>query len=95
MDRPRFLAYTEEDHAQARSIPYVADLIDWVAYEQQEAQRAVMYLLRADAIPQAKQALAKHDAMGEFVARFWMKDPAPPEQEEQFVDPALPESARE
>lgn len=91
MDRPKFLDYTQTDHEQARAIPYVRDLVEWVAYEQINSMQDVLVHLRADRVNDAKQSLAKADAASEMIRVFWAPAPVTDAPEEKFRDPALPE----
>lgn len=95
MDRPKFLEYASAEHATAREGEYVRALIEWIEWEQNEAIKAVMHLVRSEKYTEARYQVAKSDAMGEVVAQVFKQDPPPEEKPAEDEDhPNMPLSAR-
>lgn len=92
---PKFLLLKEEEHAAARRSEYVAALVEYVEFEQTEAIKAVLHHVRDRKFDEATFKLAKADALGNLIDQFWKTDPAAvAEDDEEFVDPAMPPSVR-
>lgn len=96
MPDPKFLQYRAEDHARARDNPYIRDMVEYIETERVRGTLAVLIDLRERKFEEAHFKLAKVDAFGDLIDRFYAAD-APeeaPETEEEWHDPAMPESMR-
>lgn|GEM_PF-4683098 len=89
---PEFLRLKQADHDEARNLPYVRALVDYLSYEINCGNNAALLYVGERNHDRAYYARAKAEALEELFFRMHLKDPPEPEAEPEFVDEAMPPS---
>lgn len=96
MPDPKFLQYKAEDHERARDSTYIRDFVEYVESERTAGAAAVLEDLRTREFERAYFKLAKVDALGALIERFYPTDAVEeaPQTDEEWHDPAMPIALR-
>lgn len=89
MDQPKFLEFSEETLADWRGHPVTAALLEWFAWEGDQASYACAAMLRKGDARKAMSIAGKAEAFEEALRQCFRKEAAKEEVPEPFVHPAF------